>query len=520
MRKCQQISAEDRTFIFNGFWSMRNWDERQVYVSALVSKELIKKKTTDKETSRRSSSLNYFLKVQSGECLQVCKQMFIQTLSMNDKTINNWVNDLPVPSVQRPVKKPRTPNAGISSPIAVADRTFLLQWLTGLPVVPSHYCRQRDSYKNKKFLLPNTKIVNLYEEYKSTTCELGYRSVGITVFSQTFHAENFSVFIPRNDRCDVCVAAEQGNSKDDEYQVHLNEKNLARAEKSKDKSETTFMKSVWTMDLQAVLTCPKTKAGSLYYKTKLQVHNMTFYNLQTHEGFCYLWDESEGDLSSETFAWIQYHHFASYLTKNRSIKEVVVWSDGCGYQNRNIAVSNAYLQLAIEYDVSIEQKYLVSGHSQMECDSMHSVIERKLNVDIYAPSDYRVIMQLARKSPAPYDVICLTHSDFRKLSGKYYLTIRPGKKPGDKTVFNLRGLRYEKLGGLFFKTSFEDGTQWVILPQRLDVNLVRTGLQWDRMHEDRLPIKERKFKDLQSMKNVLPGHVHSFYDSIPFRKSE
>lgn len=40
-------------------------------------------------------------------------------------------------------------------------------------------------------------------------------------------------------------------------------------------------------------------------------------------------------------------------------------------------VSNALLRLAVKCNVTITQKFLEKGHTQMEVDSVHSVIERK-----------------------------------------------------------------------------------------------------------------------------------------------
>ena len=55
------------------------------------------------------------------------------------------------------------------------------------------------------------------------------------------------------------------------------------------------------MDVQAVLTCPKTKASTMYYKSKLQVHNCNCFNLGTKEAYCYPWEEHEGDLKCGSF---------------------------------------------------------------------------------------------------------------------------------------------------------------------------------------------------------------------------
>lgn len=54
-----------------------------------------------------------------------------------------------------------------------------------------------------------------------------------------------------------------------------------------------------------------------------------------------------------------------------------MYSDTCGGQNRNQFVAAALLysvkNLPIDF---IEQKFLESGHTYMEVDSMHACIER------------------------------------------------------------------------------------------------------------------------------------------------
>lgn len=55
------------------------------------------------------------------------------------------------------------------------------------------------------------------------------------------------------------------------------------------------------MDLHYLLICPKSNASVLYYKRKLFVHKLCMYDLKTNDGFCYLWNESEGELSADEF---------------------------------------------------------------------------------------------------------------------------------------------------------------------------------------------------------------------------
>ena len=194
-------------------------------------------------------------------------------------------------------------------------------------------------------------------------------------------------------------------------------KERARSCKLADKnaSEINSKLSTWTVDAHAVLSCPKPNASSMYYKTKLQVHNLTFYKLNTHDGFCYVhvWDEMNGGLTSDVFAWLYFTHFKEYLQENPTVETLIMCSDGRGYKNRNATLSNASLELARLTNVTIIQKCLISGHTQMKCDSTHSCIERRIKGPIYCLRDCVLIMQSARLNPRLYKVREIQFSDFQ-----------------------------------------------------------------------------------------------------------
>lgn len=189
----------------------------------------------------------------------------------------------------------------------------------------------------------------------------------------------------------------------------------------------------------------------------------------------------------------------------------MIWSDGCGYQNRSITIANAYSALARKYEINIIQKYLVAGHTQMECDSMHSTIERKMVNDVFTKRDYAVLIQCARIKPSPYIVKQMKHQDFMKMGNAHFTSIRPGKKTGDPVVHDLRGLMYQGDGGVKYKLSFSIHSNWENLPHRVN----DTEIKWTPLFTSRLPIKMRKFNDLQSMKAVMPADCHNFFDSLP-----
>ncbi len=242
-------------------------------------------------------------------------------------------------------------------------------------------------------------------------------------------------------------------------------------------------------------------------------HNFTLFNLKSKEGHCYNWDESEGDLSSEVFTHLHYHHFEGVIKDHAEIKEIVVWRVGSSYQNCNATMANAFSKLSRKYGVVITQKYLVAGQRQMECDNKHSTIEHKMIMDIFTPRDYVIILQTARIRPSPYHVKIVKHDEFMKLNGSYFLSIRPGKKAGDPTVRDLQALQVSSDGKVHYELSFSENSALEALPQRVQVP--NELMAWIRMFPCALPIKERKFQNLQSMKHAMPVECHHFFQNLP-----
>lgn len=163
---------------------------------------------------------------------------------------------------------------------------------------------------------------------------------------------------------------------------------------------------MFAVDVQALLAAPKSNVSSLYYKSKLNVHNFCAFNLKTKEAYCFLWNETEGGVSAEEFASILTHLLVDKVLPQMPTgtmqEKIIFHSDGCAAQNRNVTVSNALINLAMIKNITIEQKYLEVGHTQMEVDSMHASIEKKLrNKIINVPAEYIDICRSARKNPRP-----------------------------------------------------------------------------------------------------------------------
>lgn len=100
----------------------------------------------------------------------------------------------------------------------------------------------------------------------------------------------------------------------------------------------------------------------LYQKLKLNIFNLTIYDIKTHECECYVWDESDGYRGVNELSTC----FLRYLNQKASAgdQKVVFYSDNCAGQQKN--------QLCITH------KSLIKGHIQNEGNSVHSLIERRV----------------------------------------------------------------------------------------------------------------------------------------------
>ncbi|MES9905049.1 MAG: hypothetical protein ABW168_20530 [Sedimenticola sp.] len=504
--ECTKFSEEDRQDIFTKFWANLNWDERKVYVISLVKLVPIAKKIDG--PGRRGVTYKYYLK--KNDTLHiVCKHMFLSTLGIGERTIYEWLKDTDHGIPEKPERKTRDPSEGHRK-----AREYAEKYLESLPKLPSHYCRSSSS---KLYLEPVFESFSvLYSEYKKYCTEHDQPVVCYTVFTSMFKDMNLSLFSPKKDQCDLCCGYEAGNVSVEDYNKHIEKKDAARNAKTKDKekceNDDTGACVVITMDVQSVLLSPRLQASAMYYKTKLACHNFTVYDLKSKEVTCYFWHEGEGDLTSDSFSSCITDYIET-LTEDQNVKEIIIYSDGCCYQNRNVGLSNTLLKLAVDKHVTITQKYLEKGHTQMEVDSAHSVIERKLKKKpIYVPYNYVEVMSQARPSQ-PYKVKYITHEFFGKYSDlQYYSSIRPGVRVGDPVVTDIRVLSYNQGGDIMYSCLHGDELQE--FPRKAKKQAVEPGQTVERRHAGPLSIKNSKFAHLQQLKAVIPKDFHAFYDSL------
>lgn len=145
----------------------------------------------------------------------------------------------------------------------------------------------------------------------------------------------------------------------------------------------------------------------------------------------------------------------------------------------------------------------------MECDSTHSMIERKLcNKYIFLPSDYIRITTEARKFPNAYKAVLLKYDyfyDFKSL--KEYTSIRPGVSKGEPEVKDIRALLYDpSTFKIYYKLLFSE--PYSEIPRKIirkknyqDLsNKIEGEFQFPKLYKSSLPITKSKWNDLQKLK--------------------
>lgn len=97
-----------------------------------------------------------------------------------------------------------------------------------------------------------------------------------------------------------------------------------------------------TFDLQKALAFPKLTTSVAYYKRNLYVYNFGIHCFNNCTGYMNVWDETEGGRGSQDTAACLIKHLKTYAAEQ---KHVIMYSDSCTGQNRNIMTTLSFMKL-------------------------------------------------------------------------------------------------------------------------------------------------------------------------------
>ncbi len=265
-------------------------------------------------------------------------------------------------------------------------------------------------------------IMKLFQLYKAREVLEGRRAVSFSTYKRIFGTEhNLGFYHPRKDQCQTCAqfqmaTEEQKQALQVKHDAHIQRKGQAQEAKKaaiEDAKETADTKVI-TFDLQSVLQIPSSPVSQFYYKRKICMYNLTVYECTPpNNAHCFVWTEVDGKRGSNDIGSC----ILQYIQKlPATVTKLILFSDSCAGQNRNQYVM-AGLLWAVEKSHlrDIELYFLETGHTQMECDSMHAEIEfQKRHKSLYGVNDWLNLMAAARRIN-PYQIHRLSFKVHRRM---------------------------------------------------------------------------------------------------------
>ena len=400
---------------------------------------------------------------------------------------------------------------------------FIKDHIESFPLVESHYCR---ADTNRKYLQPGLNVVKMHELYKQKCEEQQLIPVKCQTYRKIFGTEyNIGFHSPRKDQCLQCEifkTADETRKLDlqKNYDQHIKRKEDAQTKKKEDRAEAARDPSfvTATFDLQSVLQLPSSDVSSMYYKRKICVYNFTIYEAISGVGHCYLWCELDGKRGSSEIGSCISHYLSSLPD---TVKRISFHSDSCGGQNRNQYVASVLMHSVQSLPLEeITLNFLETGHTQMECDSMHAAIEQsKKTVSVYTVGEWCNVIRLARRHK-PYVIHQLNFSSFYDLEKlKNQVIVNRNKDTTGETVnwMKIHSLRFLKDQPFSFLYSYDPLEEYRKVITKVVQGRKPKPATLVQLYRKQLGISAAKKRDLVHLceTGAIPIEVQHWYKNLP-----
>jgi len=497
----EKVDSELQQKIFTNYWSFKRYDRRITFISGLItsSDKITQRKRRDTPEKQKNRDKTYHYSIpKDGKNVLVCRGCFLKIFGETDKFIRNIclkkINS-PVNTCS-PDKRGKAVPRNKFSPEVIKNIT---NHIDDLPAYQSHYCRRETS---KKYLPSHFTLQHIYDEYSKTVD----KPVSRTIYQKYFQLSGLKIKSPKKDTCSTCdklkIQLTNTNCSDKQNIIlknqqiqHHNDAEEAYRIKKQDIATSSDNHCVLAFDLQQCLPTPSLESSVAFYKRQLWTFNFTIHDTGSSIASNYIWNETLAKRGANDIGSSLYHYFNNLPS---TVSHVTMYSDCCPGQNKNgIIMAMCLYFLERQENVKIiDHKFMVPGHSRMECDSDHAKIEKakkRYPFSINHPHDWFKLIQWAGK-----DKFINTEMkqdqffDFGNLLKTKY-QMKKKNENGDIFLFrNVKWFRYEKekktlvqyKGTLNAEDKFEE------------INMIRRKVKSDtilpRAYNEILPIADEK----------------------------
>lgn len=523
-RRCKnRLSEEERVEIHRRFWELPNIDRKRDYISRCVSCQAPKTCSTIPGRARNTSRI-YSFQVKD-ELRRVCKTMFLHTLGVVDSWVETSLIKCAKGSCSPDKRGRQVHNRPKRWQQSVIDG--VKEHILTFPKVHSHYCREDSNREYLETGLSIAKMFRAYTMWVKSEKPNEKRIANLRLYRKIFNTKfNLGFFLPRKDQCELCNRWKKASDNQErlqivrEYGAHLRNKKAVNKLKNDDKisAATDSTKCVAAFDLQKVLTCPRSETSLFFYRNKLSIFNFTVFDLCLREGHCFIWNETEAkkganEVASNLVKFIE-------LKLEKGCRHFFFYSDGPSGQNRNRMVFSMYLILSAKYKINITHRFLESGHSYSEVDSMHARIENEVGrSEIFDQEEWFKLITNAKQTGEQYKIHKVTHDtvlDFHFLVDRQNWELNSSR---DKVMWSqVREIScsWESPNKLLYRYNFQDNPSTVIITNKGNDTVNYANFWPPRAYEHKIPLNEKKKNDIRWLmeKKAIPTKYHPFYNEL------
>lgn len=512
--KCsEKVPVDLREKEFQKFWSLDTYSAKCLFVAKNVSVRNIRRKR-NKNSTKRNTTRHYTL---AG--VKVCKSLFLQTLRISSCRVDKYLKK---GNRLQPIKDNRGMCGG-KNKISCTREEEVVAHIMKFPKYKSHYTRAGN---DTEYLSSDTTLEVMFNLYKDEVNE----PVSFSFYKKVFYSKfNLRRKPLKKDTCNLCdsLCAEKVNQTgaalqviEDRHKKHLNEANSAQKLMKEDlqRARDSETLEVLTFDMQKTLPLPKMPTNILFYKRQLWLYNCGVHSGSDGKGYFYVWLEGEAGRGSQEVGSCIKKHIECHL--QNGTKELILWSDSCGGQNRNIKIT-LLIKSILEAHPTLEKvtmRFLISGHSYLPNDSEFGDVEcaLKLQQRLYTPEDYINVMKSCRRRNK-MTVTRMMVKDFVGTSAIEKIIVNRKKDVEDNPVSWLKtreiSLTKDKPYNLTLNRIFRGESQIVDLTKKSPGRKRKSSSfqELQPLWPNGKAISTAKLADIQSIIHLIPNDAKSFY---------
>lgn len=517
-----EFSVEEKANIIKCVYGGKPKNESDTFLMGLINRcDVARHRPKDDKSKPIESSFTYCA-LKGNTKVQVCRKAFVNLHALSNKSLQRLTTLLnsgksPVDRRGQHGKQPRKPDDII---IKIRDH------IESYPKKMSHYASQTVTY-----LDATLSIKKIHDMFLEKYPDLTNNNMVKYEFFLKYYKDNYNYKFGRP-QVDVCSICEDLTVKM-RSPLNNNARLAAAADilvhKRRAKKFYSKMKSIPELcgdrpDVTAIafdfmqnVPLPQLPVQEMFYLRKLWLYVFSVHNLKTNESMFYTYQEGSGKKGPNEVCTLILKYIQTKIPDE--VKELYIFSDACGGQNRNHTLVRMLLALTMTGRFSkINHYFPVRGHSFLPCDRNFATVKRAIRKfdRVYTPAQYNEIIENAKTKNPKFEVESLDHTDFIDFKTWWPpLFKKTTKSIGSREDFSISKCKQFTYSNT--KPGYVDAYPYIdsLLSQSFKLSKVReVRLPTTPAYDQVVPIKAKKVLDIRKIVHYIPEEHRGFYQQV------